>query len=823
MTKQKTSPIFWAAFSILLLSSVMPGLGQSRAQNPDTLFNCTWTSATVYPITILDQATATVGSNLYAFGGVSTAITAAANKFDGTTWTAIAPLPVALEFPQAATDGTFIYILGGAEPSAGTPQTTNNRYDPVANTYTPMAPFTTGTWNHAAVFLGGKIYKFCGTGPGTASTSVTEIYDVASNTWTAGPAYPLAISFVSGWTNGTFIYGAGGIQSVGSVASAKTYRLDPANLGAGWVDAAIADLPATRWGAATAFYTDAVLAGGYVAGVATANISNTAISYDQASDTWQTLPNMVGERARMTGAVLNNHFYVIGGRSVASPGFVGTNSNQDLLCLNTPTNILSSAGFSISSAGPNGALDPGEVVTVTLGARNTGGPGVVCTTAATTGTLQVSGGVTSPSAPQNYGMLCSGSPAVHRSFTFTVDPALPCGSTVTASLVMTDGATNYGTLTYTFITGNLATSFTENFDGVVAPALPAGWVPTFSGTGAAPTTSTTFPDTAPNDVFFQEGANVGLSEVASPAIPIPAGPASTMSFRNLYNTEPGFDGLVLEIKIGAGAFQDILAAGGSFVSGGYNATLATGFQNPLPGRMAWAGLSGGTAAAPAYITSVVKLPAAASGQSIQLMWRLGSDNSVLPATNPGARIDTLRIFNAVCSAGAAPAGTAVSRKTHTGVGVFDIPLPQVPLTGAIGIEDRVAAPGVHQVVVTFPGPVTVGGAAITSGTGTATTSVAGGTVTIDITGAPDVQRLSIQLSNVSDGTNLGNVTIPMGLLLGDTGGNGNVGSSDIGQTKAAAASGVVNASTFRTDVNANGVINSSDIGTVKARSGAILP
>ena len=355
-----------------------PALAQS--QDADTLFNCSWTSATVYPANVLDNPCATVGGFLYSFGGVSTAITANSFKFDGTTWTPIAPLPVALEFASAATDGTNIFVMGGAEPTAGTPQTTNNMYDPVANTYTARAPFSTGTWNHAAVYLSGKIYKFCGTGPGTASTAVTEIYDVGTNTWTPGPAYPLAISFVSGWTQGGFIYGAGGIQSVGSVVSLKTYRLDPANLGAGWVDAAIADLPATRWGAATAFYSpDVVLVGGYVAGAATANISNTAISYDLPTDSWQAVPNAIGERARFTAAVLGGSLYAVGGRSMASPAFVGTNSNQKLTCLNVPTAILSTGGSSIAKGGNNGVLNPGNVVTVALGVRNTGGPGVTCT------------------------------------------------------------------------------------------------------------------------------------------------------------------------------------------------------------------------------------------------------------------------------------------------------------------------------------------------------------------------------------------------------------------------------------------------------------
>ncbi len=216
----------------------------------------------------------------------------------------------------------------------------------------------------------------------------------------------------------------------------------------------------------------------------------------------------------MGGAALGASFYTVGGRSNASSAFVGTNTTQKLLCVNGPG--IGNGGSSIVSAGPNGTLDPGEVVTVALGLSNIGGPGVVCTTAALTGTLQATGGVTSPPAPQNYGMVCSGSPATFRNFTFTVAPALACGSSVTASLAVTDGATNYGTFTYTFLTGNLsAPTPVQNFDGVVAPALPAGWTPTASGTGTLPTTSTMFPDTAPNDVFLSEGTNTGLSEITS--------------------------------------------------------------------------------------------------------------------------------------------------------------------------------------------------------------------------------------------------------------------------------------------------------------------
>ena len=125
------------------------------------------------------------------------------------------------------------------------------------------------------------------------------------------------------------------------------------------------------------------------------------------------------------------------------------------------------------------------------------------------GTLQASGGVTSPSGPQNYGVVVAGGPPVCRNFTFTASGT--CGGTITASLQLQDGATNLGTVTYTFTLGTQAVAFTQNFDGVVVPALPAGWTATVvtgppgtvnwvtsnAGTPAPPA------DTAPNSAFIQ--------------------------------------------------------------------------------------------------------------------------------------------------------------------------------------------------------------------------------------------------------------------------------------------------------------------------------
>lgn len=311
-----------------------------------------------------------------------------------------------------------------------------------------------------------------------------------------------------------------------------------------------------------------------------------------------------------------------------------------------PEIIVSGAGSSVVAAGANGVLEPGETVTVALAVRNVGTPGT-CTTSALTGTLQTTGGVTNPTAPaQNYGMLCGGDPPVVRNFTFTVSPSLACGLPVTASLVMTDGPTNYGVIVYTFGTGTPIPTFSQNFDGVVAPALPAGWVAT-NAAGPAPlwVTSTATPDTAPNAAFVDDPVAVSDKRLDTPAIPINSASAQ-VSFRNNYDLEYTYDGGVLEVSspnINGGAFTDITnaAVGGSFASGGYIPfTISAITGNPIGGRMAWSGFSGG------YITTVANLGPNVAGQTIKLRFRMGSDNGV---SGTGWRIDTLSITERFCA------------------------------------------------------------------------------------------------------------------------------------------------------------------------------
>jgi hypothetical protein len=171
--------------------------------------------------------------------------------------------------------------------------------------------------------------------------------------------------------------------------------------------------------------------------------------------------------------------------------------------------------------------------------------------------------------------------------------------------------------------------------------------------------------------------------------------------------------------------------------------------------------------------------------------------------------------------------SVVSRKVHGSAGPFDVDLP---LTGSPGIECRSGgANGDYTLVFTFANPLAnIAGASVASGT--ASVSTAGidpndaHNYIVNLTGVANARVITVDLSNVTDSTgSFGDVvSVSMGVLVGDTTGNGAVNSSDIAQTQSQSGQAVTS-SNFREDVTANGTINSSDIALVQSKSGTALP
>jgi hypothetical protein len=170
--------------------------------------------------------------------------------------------------------------------------------------------------------------------------------------------------------------------------------------------------------------------------------------------------------------------------------------------------------------------------------------------------------------------------------------------------------------------------------------------------------------------------------------------------------------------------------------------------------------------------------------------------------------------------------SAVSRKTHGSAGPFDIDLPQ---TGTPGIECRTGGTsGDHQIIFTFPSPIaSVSSVSTTPGSG-ATGSVlgppviSGNQVTVNLTNVSNAQTLMINLTGVSDGTETLNVSVPMGVLLGDVNATRGVDGNDVSAVQAHTRQNA-SATSFRFDVNATGGIDGNDVSAVQGATRTSLP
>lgn len=293
----------------------------------------------------------------------------------------------------------------------------------------------------------------------------------------------------------------------------------------------------------------------------------------------------------------------------------------------------------------NGFAEPGETIQLSVPVGNATG------TVITNVVVKATGG-----GSANYGSVADGA-TVTRIIPYTVSAGAGCGNSVVVGLTLSSDAGPQSPVNKSIALGQPQVGLTQNFDSQTAPTLPAGWTTAVTGSGVAWVTSATTPDTAPNAAFTSDPSTSASSELVTTNIPITSA-ASQVQFRLDYNTESGWDGMVLEIAIGAGAFQDILAAGGSFVQGGYTGALGTS-TNPIGGRQAWNGNSSG------YVTVIANLPAAANGQNVRLKFRFGADSSV---AGVGVRVDGLQVVTEFTCSTPAPR----SRSDFDGDGRTDL-------------------------------------------------------------------------------------------------------------------------------------------------------
>src|SRR5262249_20603868 len=142
--------------------------------------------------------------------------------------------------------------------------------------------------------------------------------------------------------------------------------------------------------------------------------------------------------------VLLNLSNVVGNAVLLNP------SAATLTILETDGSLVVPAGSAITSESPppNGAVDPGESVTMLLGLRDSAGTNTVNLVA----TLLSTNGVLATNQVQNYGALVVHGPSVSRPFSFTANGTN--GQTISAVLQLVDNGHNIGQAIFNYTLGS---------------------------------------------------------------------------------------------------------------------------------------------------------------------------------------------------------------------------------------------------------------------------------------------------------------------------------------------------------------------------------
>jgi uncharacterized repeat protein (TIGR01451 family) len=277
--------------------------------------------------------------------------------------------------------------------------------------------------------------------------------NTATVTTVVGPAADLAISLT-------------GLPDPTVVSSNVTYLVSVSNLGPSpATDVSVNDfLPANVPVLSTNATQGAV------------SISGTTLSWTVgalASGARATLTIVV---ATTTNGVLSTSATVSGAQTDPN---LANNSASATTVVAAPFLSIAAAGAALTfESGPtNGAVDPGETVTMILRLRDTGNistRNLVATLLATNGVVPVA-----PNNPQTYGILFPSGFSVGRPFSFTASGVN--GGTISPTLQLQDGTNTYPPVSFSFALPNSFTFANTNAIIVPDPAAPNPPYPFQSG------------------------------------------------------------------------------------------------------------------------------------------------------------------------------------------------------------------------------------------------------------------------------------------------------------------------------------------------------
>jgi N-acetylneuraminic acid mutarotase len=739
------------------------------------------------------------GRYVYVFGG-GTAAGGYLNdlwRWDpGTeTWTQLANMPTAKQNIQGAFWGGKIYVPGGF--TIGSVHITENAiYDIATNTWSTGAPLPAGN-SGTTVAYNGRIYVFAGN-PGPVAT--TRIYDIASNTWSTGASMPVTTTYGRAVVAGNFAYYVGGILN-GTTTTAAVYRYDFAINS--W--ATVASLQTARATAEVAVSPDGskiyAIGGGGSSFFNALPSAETVEIYNVAANTWSyghPLPMAV---AAASGGFALGKLMVQGGTNGVD--YPNTVQVTGIVC---PSCVPNPQAWQNAPTAPPvryraGSASDGRYVYVFGGGTATGGylNDLWRWDPATKTWTQLAN---MPTAKQNIqGAFWNGKIYVPGGFI--------TGSAHTTENAIYDIATNTWSTGAPLAAGQTGANVAYN-----------GRIYNFGGNPGAQTTTSIYNIATntwstgaamPGGVTYGRALTVGRFAYYVGGI---AGGTTSSAVVYRYDLAANTWSTVAPMQTARATAEVAASPDGTkiYAIGGGGPGSAFFSAVPLAQSVEIYDIPTNTWSYGAPLLTTAAAPAGGIARGL-LMVQGGIDGS--------SYYNQVQISNVAC----APAiASAVSRKTHGTAGAFNIPLP---LTGAAGVESRRgtgATTSDHTIVISFEHAVSITGLTLNSSAGSplASAMLNGSTLTISLSSVADAQRIVVNLLSVSDGTNSGDIALPIDFLIGDVNGDRVVNSGDALQTRSRSGQ-ATDATNFRADVTVDGNVNSGDVIVVRNRSGNSLP